>query len=70
MEIKPFDIEQWMNEFENHCDYNLAETCVASLSVEQLLERMRGYLLNGDAFGQVTRLIDIATTRQCDMVSQ
>ena len=38
MEIRPFGVEQWMNEFENHCDYNLAETCVASLTIEQLLE--------------------------------
>ena len=38
MKIRPFDIEQWMNEFENHCDFNLGETCVASLTVEQLLE--------------------------------
>ena len=38
MDIRPFGVEQWMNEFENHCDYNLAETCVASLTVEQLLE--------------------------------
>ena len=37
MKIRPFDIEIWMNEFENHCAYNLAETCVASLTVEQLL---------------------------------
>ena len=38
MKIRPFDIEQWMNEFENHCDFNLGETCVASLTVQQLLE--------------------------------
>ena len=38
MKIKPFGVEIWMNEFENHCDFNLAETCVASLTVEQLLE--------------------------------
>ena len=37
MNIRPFGVEQWMNEFENHCDYNLAETCVASLTVEALL---------------------------------
>ena len=37
MNIRPFDIEIWMNEFENHCIYNLAETCVASLTVEELL---------------------------------
>ena len=38
MKIKPFGVEMWMNEFENHCDFNLAETCVASLTVDQLLE--------------------------------
>ena len=38
MKIKPFGVEIWMNEFENHCEYNLAETCVASLTMEQLLE--------------------------------
>jgi aspartate/methionine/tyrosine aminotransferase len=38
MKIEPFGVEIWMNEFENHCEYNLAETCVASLTVEQLLE--------------------------------
>ena len=27
-----------MNEFENNCEYNLAETCVASLTVEELLD--------------------------------
>jgi aspartate/methionine/tyrosine aminotransferase len=37
MDIRPFDIEIWMNEFENHCVYNLGETCVASLTIEQLL---------------------------------
>ena len=38
MKIKPFGVEIWMNEFENHCAFNLAETCVASLTVEELLE--------------------------------
>lgn len=38
MKIKPFGVEIWMNEFENQCTFNLAETCVASLTVEQLLE--------------------------------
>ena len=37
MKIRPFAIEIWMNEFENHCEYNLAETCVASLTIEELL---------------------------------
>jgi len=38
MKIEPFVVEQWMNEFENHCKYNLAETCVESLTVSELLE--------------------------------
>lgn len=38
MLIEPFGVELWMNEFENHCTHNLAETCVASLTVAELLE--------------------------------
>lgn len=38
MIIEPFAVEQWMNEHENSCVHNLAETCVASLTVEELLE--------------------------------
>lgn len=37
MKIRPFGVEIWMNEFENDCEFNLAETCVASLTIEQLL---------------------------------
>ena len=38
MKIKDFGVEMWMNAYENDCTYNLAETCVESLTVEQLLE--------------------------------
>ena len=38
MHIKPFGIEMWMNEFEDHCKYNLAETCVKSLTIGELIE--------------------------------
>jgi len=38
MKIAPFGVEIWMNEFENHCTYNLAETCVASLTIAELLD--------------------------------
>ncbi|CAG21904.1 aminotransferase [Photobacterium profundum] len=38
MRIKEFGVEIWMNEYENSCVYNLAETCVESLTVEQLLD--------------------------------
>ena len=38
MYIKPFGVEMWMNEFENHCEFNLAETCVESITIDQLLQ--------------------------------
>ena len=38
MKIEAFGVEQWMNEFEDHCEFNLGETCVASLTVAELLE--------------------------------
>ena len=37
MYIEPFKVEIWMNEWENHCTYNLAETCVASITIEELM---------------------------------
>jgi aspartate/methionine/tyrosine aminotransferase len=38
MKIREFGVEIWMNAYETACRYNLAETCVESLTVEQLLE--------------------------------
>ena len=37
MHIDPFGVEMWMNAHENDCDHNLAETCVTSLTLEELL---------------------------------
>lgn len=37
MKITPFAVEQWMNQYETKCRYNLAETCVASLTIAELL---------------------------------
>ncbi len=37
MHIEPFGVEIWMNAWENRCEWNLAETCVESLTIEQLL---------------------------------
>jgi aspartate/methionine/tyrosine aminotransferase len=46
--IAPFGVEQWMNEYETRCAYNLAETCVDSLTIAQLLDLAghRGSLLD------------------------
>ncbi len=37
MKINAFAIEEWMNEYEDDAVYNLAETCVDSLSLEELV---------------------------------
>lgn len=36
MKIKTFKVEQWMNEYEQDAVYNIAETCVDSLSLDEL----------------------------------
>jgi aspartate/methionine/tyrosine aminotransferase len=38
VKIRPFAVEQWMNDYEETCRYNLAETCVRSLTTGELLE--------------------------------
>jgi len=38
MRIAPFGVEQWMNEWEDGAVLNLAETCVDSMTVDELLE--------------------------------
>ncbi|MFF8371839.1 aminotransferase [Streptomyces lydicus] len=38
MKIREFAVEQWMNEHEETCRYNLAETCVRSLTTGELLD--------------------------------
>lgn len=37
MKIEPFGVEIWMNEWETKCELNLAETCVDSLTIAELL---------------------------------
>ena len=37
MQIEPFGVEIWMNEWETKCEWNLAETCVESLTISELL---------------------------------
>ncbi len=38
MKIAPFGVEEWMNAYEGDAVFNLAETCVSSLTVEALLD--------------------------------
>ncbi len=50
MRIEPFFVEQWMNAHETTATWNIAETCVHSLTLDELLE------LSGDADGVLRRL--------------
>lgn len=36
MKINPFKVEEWMNKFETGAKYNIAETCVDSISLNEL----------------------------------
>ena len=36
MNIRPFAVEEWMNEYEDGARYNIAETCVDSVSLDKL----------------------------------
>ena len=38
MKIKPFAVEEWMNAYEAQARYNIAETCVDSVSLEELFQ--------------------------------
>ena len=37
MDITEFGVEKWMDRYEDHCEFNLAETCVESLYMHELL---------------------------------
>lgn len=38
MKIAPFKVEEWMNAYETGARYNIAETCVDSVSLDELFE--------------------------------
>ena len=41
MKIRPFLVEEWMNRYETGARYNIAETCVDSVSLDELIELCR-----------------------------
>jgi len=53
MKIRPFGVERWMDRYETTCRYNLAETCVESLTVAELLDLAER---NGDALDRLRGL--------------
>lgn len=42
MYIKPFAVEEWMNEYEVGARFNIAETCVDSVSLDELFDLATG----------------------------
>jgi aspartate/methionine/tyrosine aminotransferase len=56
MYIEPFKVEMWMNEWETRCTYNLAETCVASITIEELLA------LSGGSADDLSSLLSMKLT--------
>jgi len=56
MFIEPFKVAIWMNEWETRCTYNLAETCVASITIEELLA------LSGRDEGDLSELLSMKLT--------
>ena len=66
MFIEPFKVEIWMNEWETRCTHNLAEPCVASLTIDGS-ERLRtaiSTLYDGQDVGNiVVRMARLRPTR-------
>lgn len=56
MNITPFGVEMWMNAWETKCEFNLAETCVASLTIGELL------LLTGQNATDLSALLPMKMT--------
>jgi len=56
MKIASFGVEEWMNAWETRCAINLAETCVHSLSIAELLE------LTGRNTEDLSELLDLRMT--------
>ncbi|MEO1019934.1 MAG: aminotransferase, partial [Pseudomonadota bacterium] len=56
MYIKPFKVEIWMNDGETKCSHNLAETCVASITIDELLR------LSGVGTDELLRLLAMKMT--------
>ncbi|KAF1354451.1 PLP-dependent transferase [Lizonia empirigonia] len=55
VKITDFAVESWMDAYEHHCKYNVAETCCASISIDQLRE------LSDDKKGDVLKTDRVLT---------
>ena len=69
MYIKPFAVEEWMNEYEDNARYNIAETCVDSVSVDDLFALMDGRMCEFDR-GDRLHLNDAGNTLVASQVTK
>lgn len=53
MKIRDFGVEMWMAKYENEAIYNIAETCVASITVDELLEMAN---MKTEAFEKISQM--------------
>lgn len=54
MKIRPFAVEEWMNAYETRCEFNLAETCVAAMTIGELLKLAGRSAVDVDALSSLT----------------
>ena len=47
MKIEEFAVETWMTDHEGDCKYNLTETCVSSLSLNELQKYVQEDISSG-----------------------
>lgn len=52
VQIEAFAVEQWMNAYEDSCRFNLAETCVRSLTLNELVDLTGDRSAFWEALGQ------------------
>lgn len=53
MKIRDFGVEMWMAKYENDAVYNIAETCVASITVDELLTMAN---MKAEAFEKISQM--------------
>ena len=60
MRLPDFKVEQWMNDYENDAIYNMTDTCVKSLTLQELLDLEDFDFLNLILdYGQITGDIEL-----------
>ena len=73
MKIKPFAVEEWMNAYETQARYNIAETCVDSVSIDELFALCgadadafwRGFASRRLTYGDIARRSSSAAYAGC-----